>query len=84
MLIYVAIGLVIGLLESMGFTSGALGSLTLLLSVAAATTLQTKLEPQWQARWWQPALIAIASSIVVFFSRPALKHLHESRTNKAR
>ena len=71
--IYAALGVVIGVLELLGTAGAFVGMLLLLFGPEVIREVQATRAPEWHSQWWQAVLIAVSTSVVVFFALRAFK-----------
>src|SRR6185503_9190423 len=63
LLIYVSIGMVVGLLEAFSRPTAVVGVLILIFGVQGVANTLKRVMPDWHAAWWQPVLLAVAASV---------------------
>jgi membrane-bound ClpP family serine protease len=73
LLIYAGIGVVVGLLEVVSRPTAVVGVLILIFGVQSAANRLSRVAPQWHAAWWQPVLIAVATSVLVYLTSQAVR-----------
>lgn len=74
LLIYAGIGVVVGVLEVFSRPTAVVGVLILIFGVQAVANTLNRVAPRWHAAWWQPVLIAVATSVLmVYLSSQAVR-----------
>ena len=73
LLIYAGIGVVVGLLEEFSQPTAVVGILILIFGVQGVASTLTRVEPEWHAAWWQPVVIAGATSLLVYLIPKAVR-----------
>ena len=71
-MIYLALGLATGILQTGGKAAGILALAILLMGVSLIPTWLERLAPQWYAAWWQPGIIALGALGLVHLMALAL------------
>ena len=73
LLIYAGIGVVVGLLVEFSQPTAVVGYLILVFGVQGVASTLSRVEPDWHAAWWQPVLIAVGASMLVWLIPKAVR-----------
>ncbi len=73
LLIYAGIGVVVGLLVEFSQPTAVVGYLILVFGVQGVASTLSRVEPEWHAAWWQPVLIAVGVSMLVWLIPQAVR-----------
>jgi hypothetical protein len=66
LMIYFAVGAFVGILDWLGWVASLVGFVILAFGVSALADVLARQFPNWHSAWWQPVVIAVASSVLVF------------------